>query len=103
MGWDKTTNPDFRAWAPDPPPLNVTVTSDAPALDAPSTTTTLVADEIEHDAAAVPPTTALQTPPCAGVMKLAPVSVMELDWYPASGVKVDALGALSTVKRAFEA
>jgi hypothetical protein len=66
--------------------LNVTFTSDAPALDAPSTTTTLVADEIEHDAAAAPPTTALQTPPCSGVMKLAPVSVMELDWYPASGV-----------------
>ena len=78
--------------------MNVTFTSDAPALDAPSTTTTLVADEIEHDAAAVPPTTALQTPPCSGVMKLAPVSVMELDWYPASGVKVDTLGALSTVK-----
>ena len=79
--------------------MNVTFTSEAPAIDAPNTTIKLVADDMEHDAADAPPTTAEHTPPCAAVMKLAPVTVMELDWYPARGTNVDALGALSTVKR----
>jgi hypothetical protein len=77
--------------------LNVTTTASlAPALDAPNTTITLVADDMVQDAAAAPPTVAAQAPPCAEVMKLAPVTVTELDWYPASGVNVDAVGVAST-------
>ena len=72
--------------------MNVTFTSEAPALDAPNTTIKLVADDMEHDAADAPPTTAEHTPPCAGVMKWAPVTVMELDWYPAIGYKTVAIG-----------
>ena len=99
LGGERTLKPALMAWAPAPPPLNVTFTSeDAAGLDAPNTTTTLVADDIEHEAAAVPPTSAEQVPPCAGVMKLAPPTVIRLDWYPASGVNVDAVGELSTVK-----
>ena len=79
--------------------MNVTFTSEAPAIDAPNTTITLDEDETKHDAAAVSPTTAEQVPPCAGVTKLAPPTVMVLDWYPASGVNVDAVGELSTVKK----
>ncbi len=51
-----------------------------------------------QEAAAVSPTVAAQAPPCAEVMKLVPVTVMELDWYPASGVSADAVGAATTVR-----
>jgi len=52
-----------------------------PALDAPSTTTKLVADDMVQDVTATLPTVVVplkQLPPCAGVMKLVPVTVMLL-------------------------
>ena len=49
-------------------------------MDAPSTTTTLVADDMVQDFTGVPPTVVplRQSPPCVGVMKLEPVKVMLL-------------------------
>jgi hypothetical protein len=56
--------------------LNVTTTVTlGPALDAPSTTTTLVADAMVQDVTVIPPTVAAQL---AGYMKLAPVTVILL-------------------------
>jgi hypothetical protein len=48
-----------------------------PGADAPKTRTRAVALDIVHGAV-VPPTVAVQAPPCAEVMKLVPVTVMEL-------------------------
>ena len=60
--------------------MNVTVTATfVPAADAPKTMTSLVVDMIVHDIVAVPPTAAVQAPPCAGVIKFEPPMVMELD------------------------
>ena len=50
-----------------------------------------------QDEAALSPTEAAQVPPCAEVIKLVPITDMELDWYPASGVSADAVGAATTV------
>ena len=61
--------------------MNVTTTVTlAPALDAPSTTTTLDEDDMVQDVTAVPPTVVplRQSPPCAMVIKLEPVTVMLL-------------------------
>jgi hypothetical protein len=61
--------------------LNVTTTVTlAPALDAPTTMTKLVADDMVQEATAVPPTVVpfRQSPPCSGVTKLEPVTVMLL-------------------------
>ena len=57
--------------------MNVTTTVTlAPALvDAPTTMTKLVADDMVHDVTAVPPTV---EPHCAVVIKLVPVTVMVL-------------------------
>ena len=79
--------------------MNVTTTRLGPIMEEPKTITKLVADDMVQDAAAVPPTVAAQAPPCAEVMKLAPVTVTELDWYPASGVNVDAVGVASTATK----
>jgi len=59
--------------------LKITTTRLVPKTEEPSTSIKLVADDMVHDAAAVPPTVAAQAPPCAEVMKSAPVTVMELD------------------------
>ena len=51
--------PDVSAVAPDPPPLNTTLTIAAPALDPlPTTTRTWLLDNTAHDAAGVDPTVA---------------------------------------------
>ena len=55
--------------------------------------------------AAAPPTTALQVtaPSCCEVMKLAPVTVMVLLTYPASGVVLVTLGVANTTNPVFKA
>jgi len=61
--------------------LNVTVTETlVPADEVPKTKTRLVALNIVQDVTAVPPTVVpfRQSPPCSGVMKLEPVTVMLL-------------------------
>ena len=60
--------------------MNVTVTAFVPAVDAPKTKTRLVAVDNVHDVIAPLTIVAAQSPPCAEVMKLAPVTVMELLW-----------------------
>ncbi len=49
-------------------------------MDTPSTMTKLVADDMVQDFTGVPPTVVplRQSPPCAGVIKLRPVTVMLL-------------------------
>ena len=56
--------PDVSAVAPDPPPLNTTLTNAAPALDPPPTTTSSsLLDNTLHDDAGVEPTVARHTCP----------------------------------------
>ncbi len=67
--------------ASEPPALKVIVTGTfRPAAEAPKTKTRLAALDMVQDVTAVPPTVVplRQSPPCSGVMKLVPVTVMLL-------------------------
>ena len=64
-----------------------------------------VVASMSTQSAAVSPTTALQVaaPSCCEVTKLAPVTVMVLLTYPASGVVLVTLGVANTTNPVFKA
>jgi hypothetical protein len=79
-GLANTANPFRDAWAPAPPELNTTVIETfAPAGEGPTTTINLLDDSMEQALADALLMMALQVPPIAGVMKLKPSTVIELD------------------------
>ncbi len=79
-GLPNTTKPHIDACALPPPALNVTLMETfEPAGDAPNTISNVLDDMMEQEDAVTPLMTAAQSPPCAGVMKLEPTTVTELD------------------------
>jgi hypothetical protein len=71
--------PDVEAVAPDPPPLNTTLTPAAPTpVPLPTTTSIWLLDTTLQDDAAVEPTVTEQFCPCPVVRKFTPVNVIVL-------------------------
>ena len=78
--------PDVEAVAPDPPPLNTTLTPAAPTpVPLPTTTCIWLLDTTLQDDAGVEPTVTEQLCPCPVVRKFTPVNVIVLRLYAADG------------------
>ncbi len=76
MGKARTVKLLFVAVAPGPPSLNFATTeTPVPGAVKPNLMNNCDADKIEQEVAGTPPTVTLQKPPCAGVIKFAPVMV----------------------------
>ncbi len=79
-GLPNITNPPREACAPEPPELKVTpIATLVPFGVGPKTTTNLLEETMEHEKVSAPLTVAEHCPPCAGVMKFEPSTVMEDD------------------------
>jgi hypothetical protein len=93
---------EVSAVAPDPPPLNTTLTIPAPALvPLPTTTRTWLLDTTVHDHAGVEATLAAHACPSLVIRKLAPVNVIVLRPYAAAGAMLLTVGLPLTTSEVF--
>ena len=93
---------EVSAVAPDPPPLNTTLTIPAPALvPLPKTTCAWLLDTTVHDHAGVEATVAAHACPSLGIKKPAPVNVIVLRPYAAAGAMLLTVGLPLTTSEVF--
>ena len=93
---------EVSAVAPDPPPLNTTLTIPAPALvPLPTTTCAWLLDKTVHDHAGVEATVAAHACPSLGIRKPAPVNVIVLRPYAAVGTMPLTVGLPLTTSALF--